>query len=366
MRPLTRFLSLFLFATTCMWTPALAADEATRTLRLELSSDPVLPFAVENLVGAFRVVPGSGEKVVAIATVHAESEDLARQVRFEQVRGEGGMPTLRVRYPLDRYSTFRYPIGDSESGIARIFGGSTSTDTKYDGHRVKVSSREGVLLYADVEVQLPRRQVQARFRNQAGNLHAERVDGKLGFDAGSGDVTLEKLRGEVRSDTGSGDVKAKDLEGSFVCDTGSGNCDLDGFKGDSITCDVGSGNVSIRSATARRTRVDTGSGNVRAVESDMEEFQADTGSGNVVLEAKGARLVRVAADTGSGDVTLRLAPDATFEALADQGSGDMTVRYPDATPILRHKEVVGYRRGDARMRISVDTGSGDLLIEPGR
>src|SRR6266850_5445373 len=140
MRPSIRLLSLALLASTCMWTPAPAADEATRTLRLELSSDPALPFAVDNLAGAFRVVPGSGEKVVAIATVHAETEDLARLVRFEQVRGEGDVPTLRVRYPLDRHSTFRYPTGDSESGIARLFGGGTSTDTRYDGHRGKVSS----------------------------------------------------------------------------------------------------------------------------------------------------------------------------------------------------------------------------------
>jgi hypothetical protein len=41
------------------------------------------------------------------------------------------------------------------------------------------------------------------------------------------------------------------------------------------------------------------------------------------------------------------------------------VHFKDAQPIVRHKEVIGYRRGDARTKIDVDTGSGDLMIEPG-
>ena len=89
------------------------------------------------------------------------------------------------------------------------------------------------------------------------------------------------------------------------------------------------------------------------------------GVGQLHARVEGSRLARVKADTGSGDVVLRLAPDASFEAHADQGSGDLQVLYKDAQPIVRRKEVVGYRRGDARTKIDVDTGSGDLTIEPG-
>ena len=123
--------------------------------------------------------------------------------------------------------------------------------------------------------------------------------------------------------------------------------------------------MTIRKVTALHMDVHTGSGDARVTEGDIEEFLAGTGSGSVRLENHGTRLMRVKADTGSGDVVLRLAPDASFEALADQGSGDLLVRYKDAEPIVRHKEVIGYRRGDARTKIDVDTGSGDLTIEPG-
>ena len=98
---------------------------------------------------------------------------------------------------------------------------------------------------------------------------------------------------------------------------------------------------------------------------DIEQFDADTGSGDVELAAVGARLTSIRADTGSGSVTLRLPGNASFEALADQGSGDIRMAFSDAEPIRHKSEIVGYRRGDGRIRITVETGSGDLRIEPG-
>ena len=344
---------------------SVASAETTRTVRAELSADALGHFAVENLAGTMRVVPASGRTVVAVATVHAETDALANAVRFEQVSGRMGVPTLRVRYPLDEESSLRYPGRSKESGfLGSIFGGSSS-NTEYDGHKVKVSDKGGVLLYADVEVQVPRHLDNAVFRNLVGFLEGKGLEGKILFDSGSGDITIASVKGEIKTDTGSGDVTATDASGSFSCDTGSGDCDLTGFSGDTVHCEVGSGDVTIRKVTALHMDVHTGSGDVRVTEGDIEEFLAGTGSGSVRLENHGTRLTRVKADTGSGDVVLRLAPDASFEALADQGSGDLLVRYKDAEPIVRHKEVIGYRRGDARTKIDVDTGSGDLTIEPG-
>jgi len=63
-------------------------------------------------------------------------------------------------------------------------------------------------------------------------------------------------------------------------------------------------------------------------------------------------------------VRLRLPANAGFEAWADTGSGDVVSRFSDAEPIVRDREVVGYRRGDRRIRIDVDTGSGSVTFEP--
>lgn len=339
--------------------------EKTRTLRVELSADALGRFAVENLAGAMRVTGGASKSVVAVATVHAESDELAQAVTFEQVTGKTGVPTLRVRYPLNQEDVLRYPGRAKGTGVLGDFFGGGNTTSDYDGHRVKISGSRGVLLYADVEVQVPRHLEEATFRNLVGTLDGRDVEGTLRFEASSGDIATTRVGGEVRADTGSGDVKGSELKGSFTCDTGSGNCNLEGFDGDAIHCDVGSGDVTIRKASARLVDVDTGSGDVRVIEGNVQEFVADTGSGNVRLEENGTRLARIKTETGSGDVYLRLNPAASFEALADQGSGDIIMGFKDAQAIVRHKEVVGYRRGDARVKIDVDTGSGDLTIEPG-
>jgi len=344
-----------------------AGAEVNRTIRAELDIEAMESFAVENLAGSMRVVPGSGASVVAVATVFAEDQELADSMRFEQVRGRKGVPTLRVRYPLDRHTRYRYPGAGTGSGsgggwLSWLGGGGSSL--KYDGRRVKVSARGGVLLYADIEVQVPRGAVDAAFYNHVGPLEGEGLEGTLRFDSGSGNVVVRNLRGEVTADTGSGDVEATDVEGSLRCDTGSGNCEVDGFRGDELVCDTGSGEVEVRRAEARRIDVDTGSGDVHLEDVDADRLKADTGSGNVEIESPSRRLTRIDADTGSGDVRLRLGPDASFEARVDTGSGDIISRYADSEPILRKREVVGHRRGDGRIRIDVDTGSGDLVLEP--
>jgi hypothetical protein len=364
-------LSAFTLLTLALAGPALA--ESTRTLRVELRGDPSRPFAIENLAGAMRVVPGSGDTVVAVATIHAEDDALASATRFEQVE-EKGVPTLRVRYP-GNHSTFRYEAverhGDEGHGhaghhgfLSWIFGGGSSMD--YDGRRVTVSSIKGVRVWADVEVQTPRKVLDATFRNRVGPISAESLEGKLRLDTGSGDVAGRALKGTVVADTGSGHVRMQDVEGSLTCDTGSGDCNVTRFRGENLKCDTGSGAVELDDVQARRIQADTGSGHVRVSGADVEEVLADTGSGGIDLSTKGDRLARVKADTGSGSVHLQLGPDVGFVAHASLGSGHLVNRYADAEPILEHHEVVGYRRGDGRVRITVDTGSGGLVIEPVR
>ncbi len=348
-----------------------AAAETIRTLKVQLSGSPAQAFAVENLAGSMRVVPGTGDGVVAVATIHAESAELADSMRFEQVSGEKGEPTLRVRYPVHEHTAYRFGRshrGDDDSGgggfIDWLFGGGGSNGIKYDGVRVSVSSHRGVVLWADVEVQVPKTAIVAKFKNHVGPISGQGVQGRIRFDTGGGDVEVKDVSGEIVADTGSGNVLASGVEGSLVCDTGSGDCRVDGFKGGDLKCDTGSGTVRVEAARARRIAVDTGSGDVRVRAADAEEFLADTGSGDVELSLAGGHLSRVKADTGSGSVRLRLGAEASFEAHASTGSGDVFSHYADAQAIVHGKEVVGYRRGDGRIRINVETGSGDVVLEP--
>jgi hypothetical protein len=337
-----------------------------RTLKAELPAAETSRYAVENLAGSMRVTVGEGDKVEAEATLHAETEELANLVRFERVVGDHGVTTLRVRYPLDRVSEVRYPGGETDGGLLiGLFSGS-NTETRYDGRRVKINGRRGTLLYADVEVRVPRHTAAATFKTGAGPMTGSDLEGTIVFDTSHGPVTLSHMNGDVLADTGSGDVAASDMKGSFKCDTGSGECVVTRMSGDKLVCDTGSGKVRVSSVQAKSISIDSGSGSVRLEDTDAEDMNVDTGSGSLDLESPSRRLTRLKADTGSGSVKLRLGSDAGFEAYADLGSGDIVNHYSDAQPILKKREVVGYRRGDGRIRIDVDTGSGNLTLEPGR
>jgi hypothetical protein len=339
------------------------AAEVTRTLKAEIPSGSA--WAAENLAGTMKVVPGTGSTVVVVATVHAESDALAGAVRLEQVSGEKGVPTLRVRYPVDSHTTYRYPGKGhgTESVLSSWLGGGTHID--YDGVRVKITGSSGVLIYADVEVQVPAHSADGGLINHVGLLEAHGVEGSFRFLTASGDIALEKTGGTIKATTGSGDVKIAEGSGSIACTTGSGDVVVEHFSGEALSCDVGSGDVTVHAGAIRKVSLETGSGDIKVKAVDAEEFSSNTGSGDVLFEATGSRLVKVDAETGSGDVTLRLGSDASFDVRADQGSGDLVNRYDDATPIAKGREVIGYKRGDGRTRVRIDTGSGDVVIEPG-
>src|SRR5213596_2837220 len=93
-------------------TPSLPATCST-FMALARSSSSAWMVATATTDGpeprTMRGVPGSGPSVVAVATIHAEDDDLAKAMKVEQVAGKLGVPTLRVIYPLDRGNTIRYP-----------------------------------------------------------------------------------------------------------------------------------------------------------------------------------------------------------------------------------------------------------------
>lgn len=355
--------------------------QSTREVRLEIPADARGRFTVESLVGRIRVVAGEGEAPIVVALVSGESDELVAPVTFDRVEGENGTPTFRLRFPLDEHKSYRLPRR-MEGAPEWINDGRVRSQTKFAGKSVSLSTDAGVLLYADVEVQLPKRGADAAFVLAAGPVSARDVEGKLRFRCGMGDLALERvvgevsgatgsgdiaaqgLRGKVELSTGSGNVKAASLSGSVTCKTGSGDCRLMSFQGDEAICSTGSGDVQLRAASAKRIVSKTGSGNVEMVEAEPEELEAKTGSGNVRIQTKSRRLSQADISTGSGDVALELGDDASFEARASQGSGDLRSRFKDAEPIHKGKRIVGYRRGEATARIAMSTGSGNVTIGP--
>jgi len=330
--------------------------ESTRTLQAELEPSVGGTFSLQNLAGSMTVVPAAGAVVRVKATVHAESEDLVAGLSFSKTTGRDGEPLLRLEYPVDRVDRFHYPPR----------GEGQDNGVEYAGRKVRISGTEGVLVYADLVVEVPNGVKKGRLESRAGAIDAERLDGVIRLDTGSGPIRLSHSRGDLVAATGAGDVTARGIQGTFRCDTGSGQCLVEDFEGDTLTCDTGSGPVLVARARLTTLNVDTGSGRVKLDAIEAEEVSADTGSGGIDLEALGSRLRRITADTGSGVVRLRLASDAAFDARANLGNGDLRCDFQDAERIVKRHEVVGCRRGHGDIAIKVDTGSGGLVIEPTR
>jgi DUF4097 and DUF4098 domain-containing protein YvlB len=338
-----------------------AAAEEVRTIRAELSSADVSSFAIENLVGTMRISAGTGPSVSVVATVHAEDAGLADAVRLDRVAG-AGPATLRVRYPYDRVSTFRYrPPGD-RGGSWPGFGGRSSYE--YDGHRVHIHSGRGTRLYADLEIVVPSGPIHGSFEQIAGLVEAEGLGGRIAFRVQSADLRLRRLDGDLVLDGSSGDVRARGVRGSWRSEFSSGDCDLEGFEGDRLSLTTSSGDLLLRSVHAKRIDIETSSGDARLEDTGVEEIAATSSSGDLIFDAVGSGLREASIRTSSGDVSLRLPAGSAFEVDADQSSGDMEVTFSDGTLVHRRGTVVGYRRGSGGPRIRVETSSGDLRISP--
>lgn len=343
-------------------TPAL--PESTRVLRSEVPAGA--PFAVENLAGRMRVRTGSGDRAGVVATVHAETEELATRFRLETVSGRDGLPTVRVRYP-DGEDSIRYRPARGENDerfLSDLFSDSFDGSHRYDGRKFRVSSSRGRLLYADLDVELPRPDLVAGFRNLIGTLSASDLSGRFSFEVDSADVRLDRLKGEVRVRSSSGDVVASDVSGSWTSDSSSGDIVLDRFSGESVAFHSSSGDIRMRTVDAARLSLETSSGDLKISDADIAEVVAHTGSGDMDIEARGRRLARLRARTGSGDVLLRLPGDASFDAHAVLSSGDMHVGFSDGTATRKDGDLIAYRRGTGSAKIEVETGSGNLTIDP--
>ena len=339
-----------------------AAAEVQRTVRAELTGADLARFEVENLAGEMRISTAAGDRVVVVATVHAEDASLADAVRLERVSEQGRTAVLRVRYPYDRVSRFRYREPGRDDGWSFLERHNWS-HFDYDGHSVKVSPGGGTPLWADLDIQVPAGKVDAVFRNLVGRITANGVTGNLRFGVESADLRLERLDGEIDIEGSSGDISARDIRGSWTSEFASGDCRLEGFDGERLSFHTASGDLVARHIKADRMETETASGDV-SISGDLEEFEADSASGDVALTVEGSRLKAVEVSTSSGDVSLGLPSDASFEARADQSSGDMYVDFREGDEIRDDDTLVGYRRGSGGARIRVSTASGDFSLRP--
>ena len=370
LRPLSMLLALAVSA---------SAFAATHERKETVRGAKARSLSVENLAGAVKLEPASGNELTVAFTVvgggddAAEAKALADRIRFE-TRMDGDRMTIQVRYPTDEFRSYRYDDGR---------GGTSNTQSTYMGERVRVSSRSGGAdLHVDAVVQVPKG-ASARYSNLVGDIKADKVVGNLDLDTGSGAVTVSNGQGRVDADTGSGEVMVSDHAGDVDADTGSGDVELQRVKGD-VSADTGSGEVTLRKVTAARIEIDTGSGGIE-IEDSSGSLEADTGSGGVRTRnftagerieidtgSGGARIqgdlgaVRdLSIDTGSGGVTLDSTTPFDLRLHVSVGSGNVDVDAPGMRDVRDEEDEFEATLGQVRGRAEIETGSGGVRIRVG-
>lgn len=369
-------LAMALLTTGLIWSPmAVAADHQEKVSRT-FAGRSGLVVEVENLAG-FIALEGGGGEIVIDATVHAQGSDaerLAKQLKitFEE---RGDKLIVRANYPTEKYDTFHYPGRGTGSG---------STTTKYQGRRVKVTSKAksgAASLWVDFRLQLPAG-VGASVDNTVGDVEAKGVDGPVHADTGSGTILVTGGNGPVHADTGSGAVEVQDRVGSVHADTGSGAVRVMSVTGD-VDADTGSGRVELEDVEGETIQVDTGSGRVelRRVRGEINadtgsgrvdgeglvaigRLRVDTGSGGISLAGDFSRVELIELDAGSGGVELA----GTLPAMdleISTGSGGFDVDVADMEILERVKDELQARTRGGGVPVRIDTGSGRVQIREG-
>ena len=327
----------------------------------ELTGADASRFAVENLLGTMRISVGTGSAVRSSATVYGETAELADAVRLERIGRAGGAATLRVRYPYDKVSTFRYrEPSDRGTTSVRLVG--SSSDYDYDGHRVRVSRGRGKSAPRRPRHPRARRRRSTRAsRNLAGLRRGRRAEGQDRVPACRA-PTCVCAASTARStlDGSSGDVRARDIKGSWKSDFSSGDSDLDGFEGESLSFQTTSGDLVLRSVSAKRrssrpARATCACGRrPRGVLGPSDLGRRGLRSGGHRLQTRSGSRPRAA--------TCRCGFPPTRRSTSTQTSRAAT--WTCASPTERrfgHRDtIVGYRRGTGGARIQVRTSSGDL------
>jgi DUF4097 and DUF4098 domain-containing protein YvlB len=358
---------------------AMADEEVTEVVTRNFETRVGQVIDLENLAGRLEVVGTSGRTLSITATVVAggDDEEEAREL-LEMMdltaQESGGRIEIRANYPVDEITSYHYRSSEQR------WGGNSNTTTRFQGHRVRVSSnRRGADLHVDFVLRVPEG-VDLRAENVVGmvtlegvmadaavstangSIRSENGAGRVRYDTGSGSVEVHGHTGEVVADTGSGRVLIEDVDGDVNADTGSGHVELYRIRAERISADTGSGGVEMRDVTGSML-VDTGSGRVEAdgfIAGDRVEI--DTGSGGVDLRGDLSGVRELNIDTGSGGVRIRTSHAPRWGVEVETGSGGINVDLPGIERARSRPDyfygVVNGGEGHAR----IDTGSGGVRI----
>jgi hypothetical protein len=352
--------------------PAFGAERVERTLDLTQPLPRGSKLNVENLVGAI-VVRGdrTGGRAVAHARVVVEAETWNEANSIAQAialapETAGGTTSIRVTYPVDRFSAFKVPRGEKsglmEKWVTPLIH-KTTVAAQYGGKSVEVGSSKGaaaVAVYLEINVPL---EIEAKLRQTVGTVQASGVRGKFDLEVVEGQVIAEQVYGTLHTRTGGGDVVVRKFTGpALEVQTASGRLDLVEIAADETRVQNGTGEIQGSTITTKALHVENGTGEVRLAGLDAVALDVSSGSGPVDLGVRITRTRQATVKTDSGDVVLRVSPTTPFALRAESGEGSVEHKAIAAEVLDLDKNRVQLKRGQGGADLKVTSTKGDVLV----
>jgi len=359
---------------------ALAAPSSHAAERVEKKLDLAQPLArggklhVENLLGSL-VVRGdrTGGRVVVSARVVVEAETWAEANAIADAftlapTTEGGTTSIRVTYPVDRFTAFKLPRGEKTGLVAKWVTPliqKTTVAAQYGGRSVEVGSGRGaaaVAVYLEVLVPL---EIEASLRQTVGTLQAVGVRGKFDLEVVEGEILAEQVYGTLSTRTGGGNVVVRKFSGKGIeLQTASGRLELLEVSADEARVRTGSGSIDGSGITTAALHVESGTGGVRFADLDAVAFDVASGSGLVDLGLRITRTREASVRTDSGNVVLRVNPTTPFALHAESDTGSVQHKDVAAEVLDLEKNRVHLQRGSGGAELRITSSKGDVLVRP--
>lgn len=203
---------------------------------------------------------------------------------------------------------------------------------------------------------------QVRLQNGSGDLTVAGLAGPVEATTGSGNVTLQQISGDVRATAGSGDIHLGGIKGSAEITTGSGDVAITSVGG-RVRVDTGSGDITL-AGPGGAVAVRNGSGDIR-VSGAAADLTIHSGSGDLAVSGSPAAGAYWELHTGSGTVGLSVPAGASFRFFAQTRRGDIGANLP-MTVLERQSHQLRAVVGQGSARVEVETGSGDIRLNPSR
>jgi len=249
----------------------------------------------------------------------------------------------------------------------------------YSGH-VNVVGTSG----SQVRIRGTTEQDELDIRDRAGSIslslepdrgHGGRAELELSVPIGtsvilesfSGPLSVRGVKGEVRLEALSGDLSINDAVGSVSAEAVSGSIDIGKVDGN-VRAESVSGSVSVADAEGDIT-TETVSGRISILRAKTRSASAETVSGSIGYTGTIDPMGNYTFKTHSGRLTLGIPTNASASVSLETFSGTVDSDFPVTLETSKqqsgHESRFNFRIGDGRARITLETFSGNIVIQRG-